>query len=155
MRRLVLDPRNNGGLNLSAFERRQFQPPEGGGIFDFVRRGGKMDNRLPRNSVMPHIVEQNFLALHDWLVVMAQLFPGDTSHLENVHEVGFINKLDQHFEFVEVEILNGELVKQRVRTQQLFAADVDAVFRNLVSVAQGTLAGSEFNLRGKSLLRTR
>src|SRR6476659_3900670 len=54
---------------------------------------------------------------------------------------------------MEVEILKRKIVKQRFRGKQLLAANVDRVLRNLIRLTHRALAGGQFDLRSKSLLR--
>src|SRR5512142_2803886 len=84
---------------------------------------------------------------------MAWLFPRYAAHLEDVHKIGFIGQFDIELKLLEVEILKGKIIKQRVRRKQLLTADMDRVLGNLIRVPHGAPTGGQFNLGGKGLLR--
>src|SRR5205823_14631341 len=56
---------------------------------------------------------------------------------------------------LQVEVLKRHAVKEDIVGQQLLAADVDGVFRQIERLAQRDVAGGQLNLRRERLLCAR
>ena len=75
--------------------------------------------------------------------------------LEDIDEVSIKQDLDREVDRSEVEVFEGEPVEEDFRRQQLFAANVDRVLRQIKGITQTDVAGGQFYARGKCLLRSR
>ena len=80
------------------------------------------------------------------------MLAGNAANLENIDEVGIEHEFDGEVDRRHVEVFEAEAIEKNIGRQQLFAADVDRVLRQVEGVAQGDVAGGELDLRGKGLL---
>src|SRR6201999_3092507 len=106
-----------------------------------------MNDGFTRNAVQPAIMKNDRIMPYHRLVIMPQILPRYAAHLKDIHEVGFIRQLNDQLKLLKIEILKREIIKERVRREKLLTADVNRVFRNLIRVARGALAGGQFDLR--------
>src|SRR6185437_8956691 len=152
-RLLALHDGSNGYLHLELLQGRQFQIPAGAALAQVGGSRPHGDHGLAQNSVPPPVIEGKMIVCHDGPIVLPVSGTRAPAHLENVHEIGFEGELDEHFHRPKVEVLKGEAVEQNIAAQQLLAADVNGVFRQVEGITQGDVAGSQFNLRNESAFR--
>src|SRR5207248_616113 len=72
-----------------------------------------------------------------------------SAHLEYVHEIGVEGDFHHEFYWREMEVLQSQLVEQHIAGQQLLAANVHGVLRQIERIAQRDAAGGELDARSK------
>ena len=105
-----------------------------------------------KNLVQTAIGKGERVFLYDRLEILSVDSSGDAANLKDVDEVSIENQIDRQVDGRHVEVFEAEAIEKNIRAQQLFAANVDRVLRQIEGIAQGDVAGCELDLGGKGLL---
>src|SRR5215469_3361484 len=115
------------------------------------RRWRHFNDGLAQQIIEPAITKGDRVVFEQRSIELAMFFPPDTTHLENVSEIGIKPELHRQLNFRAVEIQKGEAVEKNLGAEQLLATDVDRVFREIEGLAQGGTGGGKLNLRNEGL----
>src|SRR5215469_1493822 len=113
------------------------------------RRRRHLDYRPAQQIIEAPIGKDDAVVFEQRSIELAMFFSPDAAHLEDVGKIGIEPELDRQLDFGAVEIKKGEAVEKNLGAEQLLAADVDGVFREIEGLAQRGPSCSKLNLRNE------
>ena len=94
-----------------------------------------LDHCLAHHAVQATIIKRDAIIGDHGLVILAMFLTCYAAYLEYIDEICIEQHLHREVHRSEIEILEGHAIEKYLRSQQLFAADVDCVFRQVERVA--------------------
>src|SRR5579884_823280 len=152
-RRAALHRRGNDGFNLHLLARLQLQLPMRGVVAKHGRRGIHLHGGLAHGAVEAAVAEGGNVVFQDGPEVLPVHRPGHAAHLEHVNKIGRVADFNHELDGLQVEIFKRHAVEKHVVGQQLLAAYVNGVFRQVKRFAQRDVAGGQLDLRCEGFFR--